>query len=82
MGKAETKKAQEELKAKVQKTFLEIRGTLKPRTAFDYQHEIYNNYKINALTRLLNTFEKLKGKPKEGKLTKADVGKILSLKDQ
>ena len=82
MGKAETKKAQEELKAKVQKTFLEIRKTLKPRTAFDYQHEIYNNYKINALTRLLNTFEKLKGKPKEGKLTKSDVGKILSLKDQ
>ena len=82
MGKAEVKKQQEELKKQVQKSFNEIRGTLKKRTAYDYQQEIFNNYKLNVLTKLFDTFEKLKGKPKEGKLTKADVNKILSLKVQ
>ena len=73
------KKQQAELKTKVQQTFNEIRGSLKKRTAFDYQQDITSNYKLNSLTKLLNTFEKLKGLPKDGKLTKADVNKVFSL---
>ena len=76
------KKQQAELKTKVQQTFNEIRGSLKKRTAFDYQQDITSNYKLNSLTKLLNTFEKLKGLPKDGKLTKADVNKVFSLQDQ
>ena len=80
MGKAEVKKQQEELKKLVQKTFNEIRVTLKKRTAYDYQQDIFNNYKLNSLQRLYETFEKLIGLPKEGQLTKADVNKILTTK--
>jgi len=80
MGKAEVKKQQEELKKLVQKTFNEIRGTLKKRTAYDYQQDIFNTYKLNSLQRLYETFEKLIGLPKEGQLTKADVNKILTTK--
>ena len=76
------KKQQAELKTLVQQTFNEIKGSLKPRTAFDYQQDIYSNYKLNSLTKLLNTFEKLKGLPKEGKLTKQAVNKVFSLQDR
>ena len=76
------KKQQAELKAIVQQTFNEIKNSLKPRTAFDYQQDIYNSYKLNSLKKLLNTFEKLKGLPKEGKLTKQAVNKVYSLQDR
>ena len=76
------KKQQAELKTLVQQTFNEIKGSLKPRTAFDYQQDIYSNYKLNSLTKLLNTFEKLKGLPKEGKLTKQAANKVFSLQDR
>ena len=76
------KKQQAELKTLVQQTFNEIKGSLKPRTAFDYQQDIYSNYKLNSLTKLLNTSEKLKGLPKEGKLTKQAVNKVFSLQDR
>jgi hypothetical protein len=76
------KKQQAELKTLVQQTFNEIKGSLKPRTAFDYQQDIYNSYKLNSLKKLLNTFEKLKGLPKEGKLTKQAVNKVYSLQDR
>ena len=72
------KKQQAELKTKVQQTFNEIRESLEKRTAFDYQQDITSNYKLNSLTKLLNTFEKLRGLPKDGKLTKADVNKVFS----
>ena len=48
------KKQQAELKTLVQQTFNEIKGSLKPRTAFDYQYEITNNYKKNVLTKSEN----------------------------
>jgi hypothetical protein len=76
------KKQQAELKTLVQQTFNEIKGSLKSRTAFDYQQDIYSNYKLNSLTKLLNTFEKLKGLPKDGKLTKQAVNKVFSLLDR
>jgi hypothetical protein len=54
------KKQQAELKTLVQQTFNDIKGSLKPRTAFDYQQDIYNSYKLNSLKKLLKTEEGFK----------------------
>ena len=82
MVKPEVKKAQAELKKLVQKTFNEVKASLKKRTAIDYQIDINNTYKINSLNKLLHTFDKLAGLPKDGKLTKQTVNKVQSLEDK
>ena len=55
-SKSEIKEEQNKLRAEVQKLFNQVKSSLKPRTAFDYQYEITNNYKKNVLTKLYNTF--------------------------
>ena len=77
-SKSEIKEEQNKLRAEVQKLFNQVKSSLKPRTAFDYQYEITNNYKKNVLTKLYNTFEKLIGQPKGVKLTKQKAQELPS----
>ena len=44
-SKSEIKEEQNKLRAEVQKLFNQVKSSLKPRTAFDYQYEITNSYK-------------------------------------
>ena len=50
-SKSEIKEEQNKLRAEVQKLFNQVKSSLKPRTAFDYQYEITNSYKKNVLTK-------------------------------